>query len=205
MRPRKQRLFAALLGVGFALSVVQLATAHEKRAARRGMVTVRAAEAGVELDLLVFLRFAGPRATGFLARYDLNHDGQLDPGEGKLLADALSPEALGGLVLRQGARALRPQRAEARARRDRDAIEIAVLVSWTADLAQGKIFAVTEREGRTGQPATVLQVRATAMAPLKLSSSGVPEKDGVIGPVTVHTGDRGLVFEVVTPPVPATL
>ena len=44
--------------------LVSTAVAHEKRVARQGMVTVRAAAVGLEIDAMVVMRFGGERALG---------------------------------------------------------------------------------------------------------------------------------------------
>ncbi len=174
--------------------------AHQKRVARQGMITVRAAANGVEIDALVVMRFGGERALSFLARYDLNRDGKLNEGEGKLLADTLSPDALGGLVVRQGKAALRPNAAQGRGRRvDRDTLEIALLVTWPADLAAGSTFSVVEKIGPMGAPTTALQIQASALPPLRLRSQASPTKGGVVGPVVLVPDEAGLVFTVDSP------
>ena len=72
--------------MGPSLILLTPAAAHEKRVARHGMMTVRAAQDGVEIDAMVVMRVGGERAVSVLSRYDLNRDGKLNAAEGALLA-----------------------------------------------------------------------------------------------------------------------
>ena len=181
------------------------ASAHEKRIARQGLITVRAAPEGIEIDALVIMRVAGERAFSVLARSDLNRDGELNEGEGTLLADSISPDVLGGLVLRQGSVALRPTAAEGRARKvARDAVEIAILVTWPAALTAGTHFSIMETVGHMGATSTAIQMQASAIAPLRLKAQKSPGKDGLVGPVVLTPDGQALSFSVEAQPTART-
>lgn len=171
------------------------AAAHEKRAVRTAAGTVRAAPGGVELDVLVGLRFAGPRAAAFRARFDVDRSGQLEAGESALAGDALAPEAIGGLFARFDGAARPPAKAEARARVDREgAVEVAVLLSWPA--AQAEVIELAARAGRDrpGAPAPVAHL--SALPPLALVV-GESKPAGRVGPTPILPGAPGLTVRVV--------
>lgn len=165
---------------------------------RTATATVRPATDGVELDVLVGLRFAGPRATAFAARFDVDRSGALDEGEAALAGDALAPEAIGGLFARFDGVARPPARAQAKARVDRDgAIEVMVLLSWSA--APAKAIALAARAGRDRPDAPVLVGRINALPPLALAA-GEAKPVAALGPTPLMPGDAGLEARLVRPP-----
>ena len=183
--------------MGPSLILLTPAAAHEKRVARHGMMTVRAAQDGVEIDAMVVMRVGGERAVSVLSRYDLNRDGKLNAAEGALLADSVSPDVMGGLVLRQGKVALKPTAAEGRARRvERDLFEVAILVTWPARLEAGTAFSIRETVGHMGASQTAIQMQASALPPLSLRTARGLGRKGIVGPAVLSPESPAFVFTV---------
>ncbi len=94
-------------------------------------MTVRLAEGGVAPELMIWMRMGGSRAKRFLNRFDINQDGLLGPGESSQLADALGPEAVGGVFLSLNQKRLQPLSASSKAQGVKgDVIEVAVLLTY---------------------------------------------------------------------------
>lgn len=183
----------ALLALAAALTTAP-ATAHEKRAVRTATATARAVDAGVELDVMLWLRFAGPRAEGFRARFDVDRSGQLEAGESALAGDALAAETIGGFFVRFDGAARPPDRADAKARiDDQDGLEVAVLLSWAATPASALQLAA--RPGRDKDGAPVIVARFAALPPLRLLDADPPGGR----PTPLMPGGEGLKVRVVRP------
>lgn len=142
--------------------------AHQQRVVRTATASARAVDGGVELDVLLWMRFAGERAAALRARFDVDRSGALDGGEMTLAGDSLAPEAIGGFFVRIDGAAQPPAKADARARSVDDAIEVAVLLSWTARPA--KTIQLASRQGRDRPGAPPLLARFGALPPLAITA-----------------------------------
>lgn len=181
-----------------ALLIAAPAAAHQKRSVRIATATARAVDAGVELDVMLVLRFAGPRAEAFAARFDIDRSGAFEAGEAALAGDALGAEAIGGFFVRFDGAARPPAEAEAKARiDDRGAIEVAVLLSWPA--APASALQLAARPGRDKAGAPVIVARFAALPPLRLLDADPPTKAATAGPTPLVPGSDGLKVRIVRP------
>lgn len=177
------------------------AAAHRDLSARKAVATARLDGEAARIDVMVWLRLAGERATAFRARYDIDRSGTLDAAESALLGDALAPEAIGGLVLRQAGTARPPASAEAKARLVPDgAIEVAVLISWPLAAADGAyVIELAARAGRDRRGAPVILAELSALPPLRLDPKPAA---GVLGPAPLVPGVAGLTARIVRAEAP---
>lgn len=208
--PLAALLFALLLA---ALALPSPALAHRDLGARKAVATARLDGGALHLDVMVWLRLAGERATVFRGRYDLDRSGDLGPAEAALLGDALAPEAIGGLVVRREGKAQAPVSAEAKARLAPDgAIEVAVLLSWSlgplgplgsgpgSDAATVELAVRADRD-RRGAPVIVAEL--AALPPLRLVDA--PPATGaqsLLGPTPLVPGAPGLIARFVEGAMP---
>ena len=88
---RVRLVFLALGGL-----LCATAHAHQGLSARKALGTLRSGQHGLVLDLMVWLRISGTRATRLRAQYDFDRNGQLSALEGRALARLMAPEAIGG-------------------------------------------------------------------------------------------------------------
>lgn len=196
--PRRTRLVLPLLLMLCALP----ALAHRALSARKAVATARLDGEAARLDVMVWLRLAGERATAFRARYDIDRSGALDAAESALLGDALAPEAIGGLVVRQDGAARKPASAEAKARLVPDgAIEVAVLITWPLEAAADGAFPIelAARAGRDRRGAPVILAELAALPPLRLDPKPAA---GVLGPAPLVPGAAGLTARIVRAEAP---
>lgn len=173
------------------------AAAHQQRVARTATATARVAAdgAGIELDVLLWLRFAGPRAKAFRARFDLDRSGRFEAGEAALAGDALAAEAIGGFFVRFDGAGRAPDKAEARARiGDADGIEVAVLLGWSA--APAASIELAARAGRDRAGAPVLVGRLDALPPLRVMAGEPATPRASAGPAPLMPGGPGLAVKL---------
>lgn len=166
-----------------ALVLLALATpahAHKNLGARKVMATARLDGEALALDVMVWMRIAGPRARALAARYDLDRSGALEPAEAALAGDALAPEAIGGFYLRRAGVAQPPRSAEARARITDGGVEVAVLLGWSLGaLGDGAPIELASRAGRDRPNAPTLVAELAALPPLALTREAGPLDGGV--------------------------
>ncbi len=161
------------------------APAHENLGARKAVATARLDGETLALDVMVWMRVAGPRAKALAARYDLDRSGAFEPAEAAIAGDALAPEAIGGFFVRRGGTARPPASAEARARITDGGVEVAVLLGWSLGaLGEGDAIELASRTGRDRPNAPTLVAELAALPPLTLTREAGPIEGGVVrGPV----------------------
>ena len=188
------RWVATGLLLGSALSLCAKNTlAHEKRGARKAMVSAKWDSEHPRLEVMLFLRVGGPRAQNWIARYDVNGSRVLEAVESQLLGDALGRHALGGLQLRQADKPIAPTDAQAKARIvDGDAVEVAVLMTYPMRSNQPLEFEIRDVDTRGKSPHGALLAEFAALAPLVIESATVPPKMAVVGPFVLRPGKAGL-------------
>lgn len=168
-----------------ALAVFAPAHAHKDLGARKAVATARLDGEALALDVMVWMRVAGPRAEALAARYDLDRSGAFEPAEAAIAGDALAPEAIGGFFVRRGGVARPPASAEARARITDGGVEVAVLLGWSLGaLGEGDAIELASRPGRDRPNAPTLVAELAALPPLALTREAGPVDGGVVrGPV----------------------
>ena len=171
------------------------ASAHEKRSARKALVTAKWDPQTPRLEVMVFLRVAGPRAQSWLGRYDLDGSRTLDAAESRLLGDALGPQAIGGLQVRQGQAPLVPQDVQTKARlSDGDAVEVAVFLVYPADADAPLVFEMSDMDTKGASPHGPLIMEFSALPPLTIERSTRPAQGKVISSFNLPPGKT--VFQV---------
>lgn len=193
-----------LLALLAATLLAPAAHAHQKRDARKALATARLADGGVALDVMLWLRIAGPRADAFRARFDLDRSGRLEPAEAALAGDALAPEAIGGLLARFDGAARPPKGAEAKARIAEDgALEVAILLTWTPSPAGAIELAVRRDREKPGAPAVIAEL--AAILPLRVLGATPRTTGAIAGPAPLLPGAPGLTARLGVPhPAPTT-
>ncbi len=185
---RSALLMICVLGLS-----AQSVSAHKKRSSRKALVTAKLDGEATRLEVMVFLRVAGPRAQSWLGRYDLDGSRTFDPAESRLLGDALGPQAIGGLQVLQGQGAIIPQGVQTKARLgDGDAVEVAVFLIYPAKPEMPLAFEVRDVDAKGTSPHGPLFVEFSALPPLAVKRSTVPVQGKVISPFRLESGKGGL-------------
>lgn len=136
--------------------------AHEGRNERALRGTVRPAEGGaVQFDLLATLSLSKPASALYVARFDLNRDGQFDATESALAGVELAPRALAQVAVRAGAGDRAAEAQEVAVRLTGGRVEVAVLSTWRE--ASPGLFAVRLTGLGAGLPFAVAAVEGVSL------------------------------------------
>jgi hypothetical protein len=120
----------AATALAFPAAAHDLEPSHEAR-----VVVGPVADGGREARAILSMTLPpDARAQALAARFDLNGSGSLEPAEGRLLADAVGPEVVGGFVLTVGERAATPIAAEGTASLDGEGrLRVVLVLTYRLD------------------------------------------------------------------------
>ena len=139
--------------------------AHQRRTVRKVLLTVRAAEAGLAVDMAVWMRLGGHHARRTILRFDLDKSGDLNAGEAAYLGNELAPKALAGVFLSWQKQPLVPIEARSNARLvDDSTLEVLTLLSYTlSDFGPGPLQVGWRADAGASHVGTI---EASAMSPV---------------------------------------
>jgi hypothetical protein len=170
-----------------ALLLTSVAAAHTLPVEQKALATARLEGGALRVDVMLWMQMPkGVAVERLVARFDLNHDGRLEPAEATLLADEQGPAAVGGFVLQADGRPVKPTGAESSARLEPDgALSVAVLLSYALPPAPARL-ALTLRPGHAP-----IEGEWSVLPPLVQAGPAPP------GPIVA--GGPGLVVRVAPP------
>ena len=182
---------AALLTLAVALFAAAPVGAHSGGENHRAIVSV---DEDAVRALLMMQVPEGRRARGLLARFDLDHDGDLDPVEGQLLANLLGAEVVGGWQLSIGPSAPLPKNIDARATvSESGGLLVALLLEYPPARPNERVRVriIEPPSGRSPVKARAVVVELQATAGVAESSHPVETDAPVVGPVVLEPGGPG--------------
>ena len=145
--PRVILATCAVLGLSWSPALV---LGHELEPRHSASIQIVPSEEGWTVNAALLMELPpDPRSRRLIAQYDLNRSGSIDAAEGKLLADALGPETVGGFVLMADEGAPVPDLVEGSAVSDGEGrIRVGIVLSYSLESTVERIgVRVLERPG----------------------------------------------------------
>ena len=133
-----------------ALAVPSAVLAHHINPRHSATVVVLPSDTGVEVRAALILELPpNARSRRIIAQHDLNRSGAIEPAEGRILAETLGPEAVGGFVLMADGSAPVPDSIDGTATSDGEGrIRVAILLTYHLPRETSRVgVKVLERAG----------------------------------------------------------
>lgn len=179
------------LFAGLAVSAT-VAGAHTYEPERQALATVRGGPDGLEVDVLLMLRYPrGPMLSRLKVLHDLDRSGQLEAKELMVAATALVARTRGDLEVRADDRVLEPVRVEPSAQMQRDgALLLVALAAYRAPLDTRvlELLRSGARGGKSGRGGLPVEAALSVLPPLAAA--------GIHPPVELKPGGRTLRLDV---------
>jgi len=203
----------AVLLASVSLFVASSAESHEFDARHRAIVTIRHSpdvatthdKATTRAEVILLMEIPKGRRAGLIrVQYDLDHNGRLNPAEALLLAGDLGSEAVGGYVLRQDNKPMKPVGIKSSGAFTEDGgIAVAVLLDYKLTTVMTKPSKIKVEVLETPGGGTPLRARPISVelqvmgAQVRSSSHPLATDVAVLGPVEILPGKPGAWVELV--------